>query len=335
MFLKSVSSPNNQLTNFTTPETKVLNTPEFLVKILSNLDNIYALANASLVCKNWKKVIADHQAILFRLDLFPRLNNESSFLREYNFIYRNVDNFEEADFYLVGERHSSQFCRELCGCLISRLATYHHVIVLVEGSTSMKNITENFELLIKDFYIHPTIKEKITFIGWDAENLDKEMGNSPTLHCWLLKEDIKCLDMILELEQKINEICPDLSEDKLLKLSVQNLEIILELTQTLNKITEWQKIVRIELEKGCATEKDAKRTFPQRTSNMSKTLNAIQSLLFTGKFVGKVVLNCGAEHLRVAQKNIGIQEYQLDELYQTLSQLKAFVMIPNKIDAID
>lgn len=307
-----------------TPQEKILGNKVLLLKILENLST-KELSSAQLVCKTWRKLIIDKADVLFELDSFPALE-------KYKFIYKNVEDFNEADFYLVGQNHTFKTCQKWRGNLINRLGIHHRVIVLVEGSPSMKNITDNFDFFMQEFCIHPSLKEKISFIGWDAENLNEEMGNCPRLHCWLLEEDIDCMNMIEELTQKINKLCPELSNEKLFQLNIEDLKTVLDLTEKLKKIENWQKKVQRELERGCATEEKAKQTFPQRTLNMINTLSEIQYLIDSGQFVGKVVLACGAEHVRTATKNIDIEEYKLDKLYQFLIQLKALVMISKEID---
>ena len=69
-------------------------------------------------------------------------------------------------------------------------------------------------------------------------------------------------------------------------------------------------------------------TFPQRTQSMIETLRLVAARRNATNFQGKVILIAGANHLRVAESDIGKQNFELNSLYEELRNHKAVILMP-------
>lgn len=287
---------------------------EIFLHVLSYL-NISELGNTALVCKNWQHLIINN---------FISLNE---LLKEFNFIFSNVSNFEDANFYLFADKHSSWLCQWLCGMLIGFFAAKQRVIVLAEMSPSMEMIETDQELM-GNYFIPPHLIDNVTFIGCDAKDIEQEIGHTIPVYKALLRGEEKWTNLIEKIEENIRAICSNVED----KDNLININKLSKLKDLLKECEERRELIRGDLARGLATKKEFKRTFPKRTTAMSTTLKSVQKKISEGEFEGKVVMRLGAQHIRPAERNKNIQEFQLDELFETLSSILAVAIIPKDID---
>lgn len=289
---------------------------EIFLYILSHL-KFCELGNAALVCKNWQHIIIEN------------LVNIDDLLNEYNFSLYNASNFDEAVFHLVADRHPSRTCQWLIGALIGLLASKHRVIVLVEYTSSMEEL-ETDQGLMRQYHIPLKVMENIIFIGCDAKNLQNEVGLIISEYKSLLIDEDIFSKQIEKIANATLAICPNVEHLSKLKESERmRLRLLGELSIEAKKCRE---PIHRELRRGLLTEEQFRGTFPRRTAAMCTTLKTVQKMICDGTFEGKVVMHVGAQHIRTKEKNRNIKEFQLDELYETLSHLSAAVMIPKRID---
>jgi len=300
---------------------------KIFLKIFEKL-SVNDLVNVTLVCQNWKQIILANYDMLFHKVLFP-------VLKKYDFIYGNKENWSEADFYLTGEHHLSKTCKKLFGVITNWLAIYHPVVVLLESYPSMKKITDQTMLqkTIQNYYIHPSLIKKITFIGCDSDYIPDEWLTPST--CLLMEENCLYENKINELAQQI-DFFQNLSMEDLIKLDIKILQEIANLPENLERIKKEHQLIQNELKLAIEATTQAitqrkKETFPQRTIDMVKTLKTMHQMLVGGTLKGKIVGSWGTSHLKTTSADHGIEEFRLNRLYETLDQLKVNVMIPKRL----
>lgn len=235
----------------------------------------------------------------------------------------NPARFSTADYFLLGERHFDMRCRKLYQRLILQCAQHHRVIVLTEGFSSMTVVPPDAELTSASGNQSRPVKKyfgvsNIEYVGWD--NPEARMKKREELQIDRIEQEIS--------ENQENMYMAIEERDSLAKESPERQKI----AECIEKRWLIDEILysRFEL----LDEQEMREIYPARTLSMVETLQQIEKMRIRGAFKRsvKVIVHCGAEHLRTATQKKGISEYNLDLLYKSLEKLNAIVMIPKFID---
>ncbi|MES2345852.1 MAG: hypothetical protein V4494_07955 [Chlamydiota bacterium] len=271
----------------------------------------------------------------------------SEILEKYEVVFLSprCASIEEAEVFLFSENHSNELMRKLNGDTISTLIEAFKKdksSIFLEGYSWEDERLLFSELMQKNkFHIRAFNAD---FYGWEPLKYLQE--NQKLLEAIILIRDMHRMMKVLEREYM------QLSEISGMKRQLQDMLPILELyqetqqealancrallshqEQLLQQTQRKIEMLESDLEKSeerlqaiGATQKwveeQLKQIFPMRTEGMVSTVRQCSILS------GKKYFIAGEHHLKTPEELVGIEEYNLNPLFEELHNHKAVILIP-------
>jgi len=280
------------------------------------------------------KGISKEHTHISRATSIPKKNRSLNvFSRDYKIISKkDAKDLDSFDFYFLGEYHFSEKGKELNERFIEKLASSHPVQVVLEGRSEVEAKGIDPMSLIEAFHLDPSLKDKVTFSGWDLnEDEHPVFREEKKLHKQVLELHEKAKEMKKVLEHTKNEIeqrCPDFfkhsAEQKRLFLSNLSPEDQKFFQDHKKEMDDAQKIIDDFHFESFILVQYAIAILPARTKSMTASLKRLRLHGTTSK----VVFIAGAGHFFTSPENAKLKEYDLTPFNREFKQVNGAILIP-------
>lgn len=230
--------------------------------------------------------------------------------------FYNASSLADVDIYLLGEFHGSKKSSPTNGELISFLASKNSIILFLESYELLKEVSDESSVhaIMDKLCINPAVRNNIRFFGWNLK-MDPKIKN--------ILDSLVFIRNCIEIDSQTLKIAndsnfPDPMTQPWLNEIGQQEKMVLVLQQVEERLLKNDQI-RKKLNSLLLSELENR--FPFQTANM------ISALKVAKMFPGKTVFQCGAGHLYPLSS-----AYNLNPLWEELSNHKAVSLIPNDIE---